>query len=89
MDKLVLKILNRLSAAYPEYMQLEECRNDIDETPSAFKRGVSYLEELALVDLRDAKEGLHEGIYGDIRVTASGIDYLEKRSKKIRATFVR
>lgn len=89
MNRIALKILNRLSAIFPEYMELEVCRKDIDASHAEFKRGVAYLEELALIDLRNAAEGVHEGIFGDVRVTASGLDALEKNSRKVRATFIR
>ena len=89
MDRIAMKVLNRLSAEYPDYMELEVCRKDIDADHAEFKRSVAYLEELALIDLRNAKMATHEGIFGDVRITASGLDALNKRSKKIKATFIR
>ena len=89
MDKIAMKVLNRLSAVYPDYMELELCRKDINVTHAEFKRGVAYLEELALIDLKEAVCGVHEGVFGDIRITASGLDALNKHSKTIRATFIR
>lgn len=89
MDKIALKILNRLSAVYPDYMELEVCRKDIDVCHAEFKRGVAYLEELALIAIKNAAMGVHEGIFGDARITANGLDALNKYSKKVRATFIR
>lgn len=89
MNKIALKILNRLSAAYPDYMELEVCRKDIDVDHAEFKRGVSYLEELALIDVRKPAMGVQEGIFGDVRITASGLDALDKRSGSIRVSFIR
>ena len=89
MDKIAFKILNRLSAAYPDHIELEVCREDIAAEHAEFKRGVAYLEELALIDVRKPAMGLGEGIYGDARITASGIDELNKRSRKVRASFIK
>ncbi len=89
MDKTALKVLNRLSAEYPDYMELEACRKDIHATHAEFKRSVAYLEELALIDLKEAAMGIAEGIFGDVRITASGLDALNKSSRKVRATFIR
>ncbi len=89
MDKIALKVLNRLSAVFPDYMELEVCRKDIDVSHAEFKRGIAYLEELALIDIKKGAMGVHEGIYGDVRVTASGLDALNKHSRKVRATFIR
>lgn len=89
MNKIATKILNRLSAVYPDFMELEVCRKDIDADHAEFKRGVSYLEELALIDIRNPAMGVQEGIYGDARITASGLDAMDKRSGGIRVTFIR
>ena len=89
MDKTALKVLNRLSAEYPDYMELEVCRKDIAANHAEFKRSVAYLEELALIDLNESAMGVTEGIFGDVRITASGLDALNKSSRKVRATFIR
>lgn len=89
MDKLVTKILSRLSGAYPSFMQLEECRADICEEPAAFKRGIAYLHEKLLIELKDGVASECDGIYGEVRVTASGLDFLTNRSRTIKATFLR
>lgn len=89
MEKLATKILSRLSGAYPSFMQLEECRKDICEEPTAFKRGIAYLHEKLMIELKDGVAGECDGIYGEVRVTAFGLDYLANRSQKITATFLR
>ncbi len=89
MEKLVTKILSRLSGAYPSYMQLEECRRDICEEPAAFKRGIAYLQEKELIELKAGVAGECDGIYGEVRATASGLDFLASRSRSIKATFLR
>ncbi len=71
MDRIAMKVLNRLSAEYPDYMELEVCRKDIDANHAEFKRSVAYLEELALIDLRNAKMATHEGIFGDVLATVT------------------
>ena len=89
MNRIALKILNRLSAAYPDYMELEVCRKDIDADHAEFKRGIAYLEELALIDIKKSAMSVQEGIFGDVRITASGLDALDKRSRSVRASFIR
>lgn len=90
MHDTALKILNRLSAAYPSFIELEVCRAECDVKSHLFKRAVAYLEEKALVELRDLKEGEADGaIFGDVRATAAGLDYLNGHSRKVRATFLR
>lgn len=90
MQETAIKILNRLSAAYPSFIELEVCRAECDVKPHLFKRAVAYLEEKALVELRDLKEGeADSAIYGDIRATAAGLDFLNNHSRRVRATFLR
>lgn len=87
MDTLATKILSRLSSAYPSYMQLEACRKEVCEEPASFRRGVAYLEEKAFVELRGLTEGEADGVFGEVRATASGLDYLNKKSRRVTATF--
>lgn len=90
MNEAAIKILNRLSAAYPSFIELEVCRCECDLKSHLFKRTVAYLEEKALIELRDLKEGeADSAIFGDIRATAAGLDYLNSHSRKVRATFLR
>lgn len=88
MEKLATKILSRLSSAYPSFVQLEECRQDICEEPAAFKRGVSYLLEKELIEIKNVEKGECDGIFGEVRANAAGLDYLAQRSRKVKAFWI-
>lgn len=87
MEKLATNILSRLSGAYPSFIQLEECRREICVDAAEFKRGVAYLEEKAFAEIRDLSAGECDGVYGEIRITAAGLDYLSRQSRRVKATF--
>lgn len=69
-------------------MQLEECRRDICEERAPFKRGVAYLEEKAFIEVKRVESGECDGIFGEVRVNAAGLDHLEKSSRRVKVTLL-
>ena len=67
-EKQRLTVLNRLSAEYPASVSLEELRKDTALNEADFRRTVAYLEEKALIDVIDLKEGVG-GVFGEARIT--------------------
>ncbi len=87
-EKQRLTVLNRLSAEYPSGASLESIRQDTGLSEHAFRRVVAYLEEKAFIELENVTQGI-EGVYGNARITASGLDYVESRSRLVRASLIR
>jgi hypothetical protein len=87
-DKQRLTVLSRLSAEYPSTVSLEEIRIDTSLSESDFRRVIAYLEEKAYVELEHVTKGV-EGVFGAARITAAGLDYVEKRCRQVRASIIR
>ena len=87
-EKQRLSVLNRLSAEYPASVSLEELRKDTALNEADFRRTVAYLEEKALIDVIDLKEGVG-GVFGEARITASGLDFVECSARRVRASWIR
>lgn len=86
-EKQRLTVLNRLSAEYPAHVSLEAIRKDTHLPEYEFRRVVAYLQEKAFIELEDVTQGV-EGVFGEARVTAAGLDHVESRSKQVRATII-
>lgn len=87
-EKQRLTVLNRLSAEYPSCVSLEEIRKDTHLKEHEFKRVVAYLQEKAFIELENVKQGV-DGVFGEARITAAGLDFIENRSRQVRATIIR
>ena len=87
-EKQRLTVLNRLSAEYPSCVSLEEIRTDTHLQENDFRRVVAYLQEKAFIELEHVTQGV-EGVFGEARITAAGLDYVEHRSRQVRATIIR
>ena len=87
-EKQRLTVVNRLSAEYPSFVSLEEMRQDVNMSDLEFKRTLAYLRERQYLDLDNVKQG-GEGVYGEARITALGLDYVEARSRQVRASIIR
>ncbi len=87
-EKQRLTVLNRLSAEYPSCVSLEAIRKDTHLPEYEFRRVVAYLQEKVFIELEDVTQGV-EGVFGEARITAAGLDYVEDRSKQVRATIIR
>lgn len=85
MEELALKVLNCLFGEYPRTMELECCREHTNIAEHDFLRVVAYLKEKAFIELEDATEGLC-GVFGQARITAAGIDFVNGRSRRVKAT---
>ena len=82
-----MTVLNRLSAEYPAFVSLEEIREDTLLYEVELQRVMAYLQEKAFIELRDIKRGESE-MFGEARITAAGMDYVESRSKQVRASII-
>jgi hypothetical protein len=87
-EKQRLTVLNRLSAEYPSFVSLEEMRQDTLLFEVEFQRVVAYLQEKAYIELRDIKHG-ESDVFGEARITAAGMDYIEAKSRQVRASIIR
>ena len=87
-EKQRMTVLNRLSAEYPASVPLEELRKDAALHDADFRRVVAYLEEKALIDIDDLKEGV-DGVFGVARITAAGLDCVESGARRVRASWLR
>lgn len=87
-EKQRLTVLNRLSAEYPSCVSLEEIRTDTHLQENDFRRVVAYLQEKAFIELEDVTQGV-DGVFGKARITAAGLDYVEGRSRQVKATIIR
>lgn len=85
MEELALKVLNCLFGEYPRTMELERCREHTNIAEHDFLRVVAYLQEKAFLEIENATEGL-VGVYGQARITAAGIDFVNGRSRRVKAT---
>lgn len=85
MDELALKVLNCLFGEYPQGMELEKCRERTCVAEHDFLRVAAYLQEKAYVEIEDATEGLC-GVFGRARITAAGIDFVNTRSRRVKAS---
>ena len=83
-----MSVLNRLSAEYPASVSIEALRRDTGIGGGDLRRALAYLEEKALIDILDLKEGVGE-IFGQARATAAGLDLVEERSRRVRAAWLR
>ena len=88
MEQLVLKVLNCLFGGYPNFMELETCRQRSALTEGDFLRVIAYLEEKAFVELEQVSRGV-DGTFGRGRITAAGIDYVNGRSRRVTASVLR
>ena len=88
MEQLALKVLNCLFGEYPRTMELERCREHTNMAEHDFLRVIAYLQEKAFLELENATEGIC-GVFGQARITAAGIDYVNTRSRKVRASVIR
>ena len=87
-EKKRLTVLNRLSAEYPSAISLEKIRKDTHLDDHDFKRTVAYLQEKQYIDLENVAQGV-EGVYGEARITVLGLDYVEAKSRQVRASIIR
>lgn len=85
METLALKVLNCLYGEYPREMELEKCRERTNIAELDFLRVVAYLQEKAYITLDDTLEGL-TGVYGKARITAAGIDFVNERGRRVKAS---
>ena len=69
-------------------MSLEELRKDTALHEADFRRAVAYLEEKTFIDLIDVKQGV-DGVFGEARITASGLDFVERSARRVRASWIR
>ena len=87
-EKQRMTVLNRLSAEYPAFVSLEAIRHETNLTERDFERVMAYLQEKAFIELADVTQGVH-GVFGEARITAAGLDYIEARSRQVKATLIR
>ena len=87
-EKQRLTVLNRLSAEYPSRVSLEEIRKDTHLESNDFKRVVAYLQEKAFIELEDVKQGVDD-VFGEAKITAAGLDFVESRSRQVKASIIR
>ncbi|MDO5562520.1 MAG: hypothetical protein Q4F74_02805 [Synergistaceae bacterium] len=89
MERLALKVLNCLFGVYPDFMELEKCRERSNLSESDFLRVVAYLQEKAFIELEEPTRGVATGIYGRARITSAGIDTVDLKSKKVKVSVIR
>ena len=89
MERLALKVLNSLFGSYPDFMELEKCRERSNLSEGDFLRVVAYLQEKAFIEVDDPSRGITTGIYGRARITSAGIDCVDLSGKKVRVTVIK
>ena len=87
MDKLVLRVLDCLFGNNPSFVELEKCRQEAAVGTEDFRRVAAYLTEKRFLEMADESHRGAEGggVYGQVRITAAGIDWLNSRSRTVRA----